>query len=262
MYKQIRMNAAGYIMTPAYVLLDFALPLSQPFETRKSYYLNHFIKKGCTTIVTCIAAKKENELAQALKKIRAELLDCPVDYVVGVRVPAGKLTPGFIRKCKLLKLPAIFVEIESAAELLKIPWGWIKEAMFPYNSPLIPVFQDKEDKSLNKIWTKLMAEEKIPSINHELEDHLPLGLEVLKKIGVFPSKSNLHHGGEVSYNFYLQDRETVKMAERELFMTYTSSLVVTMHKGKVIRAGKQICYCPGYGEYVEIKTPSFYLTPT
>ncbi|MFS0635624.1 hypothetical protein AB1K84_06945 [Mesobacillus foraminis] len=262
MYKHIRMDAAGYIMTPTHVLLDSFLPLSQPFEVRKAHYLTNFIKKGCTTIITCVAVQREKELEPALKRIRTQLLDCPVDYVIGVRVPASKLTPGLIRRSKKERLPVIFVEVKSISELFSIPWGWIKEAIFPYNSPLVPVFINKEDKSLPKVWAKLMAAEKIPSFRDELEENIPLGMEALKKIGVYPRKSNLHHGGEVSYNFYLQDRETVNMTERELFMSKDSFLEVTLHKGKVIRAGRQISYSPGYGEYLEIITPSFYLTPT
>jgi hypothetical protein len=84
---------------------------------------------------------------------------------------------------------------------------------------------------------------------------------VLEKIGIIPKKSYLHPGGEVSYNFYLKDRESVKLAESELFLKHETHLAVTVHKGNVIRAGQHVSYRPGGGEYVEIRMPSFYSTP-
>jgi len=261
MYKHFRMDAGNFIMTPSHVLLDFNLPLTFTFEQRKAYYLENFIKKGCTTVLTCVHIKRERQLSQELKKIHSALLDCPLDYIIGVRVPTTLLTSNFIRKCKREKVPVIFVEVASASELKKIPWGWIKESMFPYNCPLVPIFQN-QDKRLKKVWGEIMDLVNIPSLKEEVEESKPLDRNVMEKIGIFPKKANLHDGGEVSYNFYLKDSETVNMVESELFMKHDSCLLITMHKGKIIRAGKQVSYHPGYGEYVEIKTPSFYQSPT
>lgn len=261
MYKHLRTDAGNYIMTPSHVLLDFNLPITSAFEQRKSYYLENFIKKGCTTVLTSIRIQREKQLTSELKKIHAALLDCPFDYVIGVSITPALLTSSFIRICKRERVPAIFVEITNSADLEKIHWGWVKEAMFPYNCPLIPIFKDDSQK-LKRFWAELTESHNIPSLKEEIQAGYPLDRRVLEKIGIYPRKSNLHDGGEVSYNFYLKDSETVKMVENELFMKYDSHLLVTMHKGKIIRAGKQLSYCPGYGEYVEIKTPAFYQSPT
>lgn len=261
MYKHLRMNASDYIMTPTHVLLDFNLPFNQPFAGRKAYYLNKFIMKGCTTILTCALVRRERELTSQLKKIQSQMLDCPIDYVIGVRIPAKLVTASFLRRCKREKVPAIFVEISELSELEKIAWGWVKEAMFPYNSPLIPVFLSSE-KRLPKIWGDIMKMHNIPCLMDELAENTPMNRKYTEKIGIYPKKSYLHHGGEVSYNFYLKDRETVKMIERELFTKHDSHLIMTIHKGKVIRAGGFLSYRPGDGEHVVINTPSFYLTPT
>jgi hypothetical protein len=263
MYKHLRMDAGNYIMTPCHVLLDFNLPLTSTFEQRKAYYLENFIKKGCTTVLTSVHIERERQLLPEFNKIHSALLDCPIDYCIGVRIPATLLTSNFIRKCKREKVPVIFVEVTSSAELAKVPWGWIKEALFPYNCPLVPIFKNHDNnKKLKRVWTEMMDSANIPSLKEEIQESHPLGRPVLEKIGIFPKKSNLHDGGEVSYNFYLKDSETVKMIESELFMKHDSCLLITMHKGKIIRAGKQVSYRPGYGEYVEIKTPSFYQSPT
>jgi hypothetical protein len=261
MYKHLRMDAGNYIMTPCHVLLDFNLPLTSTFKQRKAYYLENFIKKGCTTILTSLRIEREKQLVPEFKKIHSALQDCPLDYVIGVRIPTTLLNSSFIRKCKRERVPVIFIEVTSADELAKIPWGWVKEAMFPYNCPLVPIFHN-QDKKLKKIWAEIMDTVNLPSFKEEVLELQPLDRLALEKIGIFPKKSNLHDGGEVSYNFYLKDSETVKMVESELFLKHDSSLLITMHKGKIIRAGNQVCYRPGYGEYVQIKTPSFYQSPT
>ncbi|MBM4762117.1 hypothetical protein [Bacillus sp. B15-48] len=260
-YKHLRVNAANYIMTPTHVLFDANLPFSGTFVQRKDYYLKQFILKGCTTILTCTSVRKEKELTLQLKKIKSQMLDCPVDYVIGIKVPTKLLTASFLRKCKRERMPAIFVEVNHAAELEEVKWGWVKEALFPYNSPLIPIFSN-DDKFTHSLWKEIMKTHRIPSLEDEIIADVPLNRKTLEKIGIFPKKSNLQDGGELSYNFYSKDKETVKMKESELFMKHESSLLMTIHKGKVIRAGKYMNYRPGYGEYVLIKTPSFYLSPT
>lgn len=257
-YKHIRMDADGYIMTPTHVLADFHLPFHKPFAEKKTYYLEKFIAKGCTTIITAVRLHRENELEPRLRKVRSELTDCPVDYAIGARIPANKITPSLLRKCKKEKVPFLIVEVDDPAGLLNIPWGWVREAMFPYNSPLVPLFKNNPDPKALKVWRDVMKKHRIPSLDSQFEEHVPLDSEVLKKIGIIPKKSYLHPGGEVSYNFYLKDRDSVKMAEAELFLRHHSQLAVTVHKGKVIRAGSQLSYRPGSGEYVEISVPSFY----
>jgi hypothetical protein len=261
MYKHLRMDAGKYIMTPCHVLLDFSLPLTSTFEQRKNYYLENFIKKGCTTVLTSVQITREKQLSPEFKKIHSALQDSPIDYVIGVRIPSTLLTSSFIRKCKREKVPVIFVEVTSEAELVKIPWGWVREAMFPYNCPLVPIFQES-DKKLKRVWAEIMESVHLPSFKEEIQESQPINRFALEKIGIFPKKSNLHDGGEVSYNFYLKDSETVNMVESELFMKHDSTLLITMHKGKIIRAGEQVYYRPGHGEYVEIKTPAFYQSPT
>lgn len=260
MYKHLRMDASEFIMTPTHVLLDLHLPLHESFEQRKAYYVENFIKRGVTTVLTCVTVQRERQLEKELKKLHTALLDSPFDYVVGVCVPSTLLNPGFIRKCKKEKIPAIFVNITNESEIQRVPWGWIKEAMFPYNCPIIPVFKTV-DKRVKKTWGHYVESVHLPSFKDTLPMSQPLERNVLEKIGIYPRKSYLHDGGEVSYNFYLKDSETVKMIESELFLKQHSKLVITVHKGKVIRAGKQICYRPGFGEHVQINTPAFYQSP-
>ncbi|CAM3885832.1 hypothetical protein [Mesobacillus zeae] len=260
-YTHCRMELDSYIMTPTFAVFDMGLPLGQTFGDKKSYYLKNFIKRGCTTVLTCVPITSAATLEAGFRKATAQLTDCPVDYVLGARIPASLLTPSFIRKCKHAKIPALFVDVGSQKDIVSLPWGWIREAMFPYNSPLIPVFKSG-DPTLKALWARIMKKEKIPSMLHELEEHLPAEMEALQKIGIYPGKCNLQHGGEVSYNLYLRNGETEEAKDTgELFMKHEDKLSVSVHKGVVIRAGSQVHYRPGYGEYIVITTPAFHTAP-
>lgn len=48
--------------------------------------------------------------------------------------------------------------------------------------------------------------------------------------------------------------------ELDLFHYHNHRLLVTVHKGNVIRAGSNVFYRPGFGEEVTVKTPSYYIS--
>lgn len=259
-YNLMRMDAGNYIMTPTHVLFDPNLPLKGSFLERKQYYLEHFIMKGSTVVFTLVKVEFERQLEERLKQMKSTLLDSPIDFVIGVSIPPRLLNPGFIRKCKKLKVPAIFLEIDDISILAKMPWGWIKEALFPFNCPIIPVFPEnkyKKERHKFNAWSELVKKEKIPAVCEDLSDAAPVSRSILKKTGIFPVKSNLHNGGELSYNLYEINEETKHRDEYGLFFK-AQHLAVTVDKGKVLRAGNEVYYRPGKGENVIIKTPGFF----
>jgi hypothetical protein len=262
LYNHIRMDADDYIMTPTHVLLDSNLPFSASFQERKDYYIKNFIMRGSTIVLTIINVHFDRELDVKLKQAKSDLIDSPIDYVIGISIPPRMLQPGFIRKCKRAKIPVIFLQIKDMEELNRIPWGWIKEALFPYNSPLVPVFTHcstkKEKLLLTKYWSELLKKEKVPAVHEEIPELSPISRTLLKKTGIFPHKSNLNSGGEVSYNLYSKTDEMVYLDENELYNCHNSSLAVTVDKGKVLRAGNEVYYRPGKGENVIISTPGFF----
>ncbi|RSD26506.1 hypothetical protein [Mesobacillus subterraneus] len=260
-YNYLRMDADEYIMTPTHVLFDPNLPFTGSFKERKEYYLRNFIMKGSTVVLTTVTVRFERELEEKLKEAKSDLIDSPIDFVLAVSIPPRILTPGFIRKCKRARVPAIFLEIQDISELGKMPWGWIREALFPYNCPLIPIFPEssgKKDRMYQiNVWSELMKKEKVPSAPEDLDEAVPISKSILKKTGIFPLKSNLQSGGELSYNLYKKNAETTHRDERGLFYQ-SKHLVVTVDKGKVLRAGSEVYYRPGKGENVIIKTPGFF----
>jgi hypothetical protein len=259
--KLIKMNAESYIMTPSYVLLDTRIPLNASFQEFRKYMVENFLLKGCTTLLTYSSITYESELTEKIKETKTALISSPIDFLISVKVSLRLLTPSFIRKCKKERIPAIFIEVEDLDELTNIPWGWIREALFPYNCPLVPIISKciKKDarRALSK-WKDIMENEKIPAILEEMQEDQPLSVPVLNKIGLYPQKASLLHGAEVSYNLYLKAREIINVDEVELFHYHSDRLLVTVNKGKVVRAGEEVLFKPGYGEYVRVRTPSYF----
>ncbi|MFK9093452.1 hypothetical protein [Bacillus salipaludis] len=260
-YQLIKMNAEPYIMTPSYVLLSSKIPFQGTFLDLKSYLVQHFLLKGCTTLFTYATISYENELTKKLQEMQTALISCPIDFIIGVKIPIRLITPSFIRSCKKLKIPAIFVELQSLDELENIPWGWIREAMFPFNSPFIPLIsttQKKEAKTTMSKWNDIMVKEKIPALYEGIEENQPLPIPILNKIGLYPHKCSLMNGSELSYNLYEKGREIKNVDEASLFHYHSDRLVVTVHKGKVVRTGNRVLFKPGNGEHVKVRTPSYF----
>jgi hypothetical protein len=255
------MCADSYIMTPSYVLVDTRIPLNASFLEFRKYMVENFLLKGCTTLLTCCSITYENDLTEKIKETKTALISSPIDFLISVKIPLRLLTPSFIRKCKKERIPAIFIDIEDLNELTNVPWGWIKEALFPYNCPLVPLISNglKKDvrRALSK-WKDIMEKEKIPAILEELKENQPLSFPVLNKIGLYPHKASLLHGTEISYNLYLKAKEIINVDEVELFHYHSDRLLVTVNKGKVIRAGEEVLFKPGLGEYVRVRTPSYF----
>ncbi|NHC39105.1 hypothetical protein G6549_03940 [Bacillus sp. MM2020_1] len=260
-YQLIKMNAGPYIMTPTYVLFNSTIPQMKSFQELKKCLIKEFLMKGCTTIFTYVNVSYENELTTKITALKTALFSSPIDYLIGVRIPIRLITQSFIRKCKKEKIPAIFVDMQNVHELEKIPWGWIREAMFPFNSPLIPIIssvQKKEVKSVLSKWNSIMKRENIPALYEEIEENHPLTIPVLNKIGLYPQKASLMSGTEVSYNLYSKTNEIMNIDELNLFHYHSNRLMVTVHKGTVVRAGENVIFKPGNGEFVRVRTPSFF----
>ena len=260
-YRLIKMDAGPYIMTPSYVLFNSNIPQIKSFQELKKFLIKEFLLKGCTTLFTYVNISYENELNAKINELKTALLSSPIDYLIGVRVPIHLLTQSFVRKCKKEKIPAIFVDLQNHDELENIPWGWIREAMFPFNSPLIPIIssaQKKEVRSVLSKWKGITKRENIPALYEEIEENHPLTIPVLNKIGIYPQKASLMCGTEVSYNLYTNTNENNNIDELNLFHYHGDRLVVTVHKGTVLRAADNVIFKPGNGEHVRVRTPSFF----
>jgi hypothetical protein len=260
-FRMIKMDAGSYIMTPTFVLFNSNIPHIGSFQELKTCLIEECVLKGCTTLFTYVSVSYENELSANIIKLKTALLSSSIDFIIGVKVPIRMITPSFIRKCKKEKIPAIFVDLQNLDELEKVPWGWIREAMFPFNSPLIPLIsteQKKEVKNVLSKWKGIMKRENIPALYDEIKENQPLTVTILNKIGLYPQKASLMLGMELSYNLYTKTKEIQNVDEVNLFHYHGDRLVVTVHKGKVMRAGDEVLFKPGNGEHVRVRTPSYF----
>ncbi|WP_462412028.1 hypothetical protein [Neobacillus sp. Marseille-QA0830] len=260
-YSLIKMKLEPFIMTPPYILFNTNISPHEPFQGLKQFITDQFILKGCTTFLTCVKICNENELTSKITEMKTLMYSSPIDFLIGIRVPVRLITQSFIRKCKREKVPAIFLEVHHANDLETIPWSWIKDAMFPFNSPFIPIISCAEKKEVKRVlskWKEVMTKEKLPAVLEEMQENMPLSKIILNKIGIYPHKASLMNGTELSYNLYSYSNEIGRVEEADLFQYHRDRLMVTVHRGKVIRSGKEVSFKPGFGEHVKVKTPSYF----
>jgi len=254
-YRYMKMDAKNFIMTPTNVFYCKGIPELKNYTTERNYFITQFLLKGCTTVlVSTEPIEYIYELDAKVETVRKLFSRSPLDYIIGLTIPLKLLTPELVKKCKRKKIPSLFIELNDPNELKNIPWGWIREAIFPYNFPFIPVFHNHEniEKKLT-VWNAILTKEKIPHLSEMLYENKPISFPSLKKIGIYPMKGYLQVGGELTYNLYLLNEND------HLHEINERSLTITVHKGDVIRAGNKVYYNPKKGEEIVIKRPSFFL---
>ncbi|WP_064091034.1 hypothetical protein [Rossellomorea aquimaris] len=261
-YAFMKMRVDPFIMTPVHVMCDLELPLKQEFSSLKNYFINEFISKGCTTILTSFSLQYEYQFLEKLKEKRTSLLNSPLDYTLGISVPADLITQNTVKLCKDHKIPIIWVALDNIEQLKKIKWGWIKGLLYNYPITFVPFFTTNIDKKLKmkhlKIWQKMMKNERIQHFSDEIQQKTPLPMEQLKKIGIYPHRGNFIVGGEISYNLYMR-KENSSNEEHSTFKYEDHVLKCTMNKGKCFYSFNQGYFYPGVGEEIIIHTPGYFI---
>ncbi|MBS4203129.1 hypothetical protein [Lederbergia citrea] len=255
----IKMDARSFFITPSFVIFAPDIP-HLTFDQFKTYFSDQFILKGCSTILTTFDIKYEFEFDKKLLEKRTSMLNSPVDYIIGLKVPAEKITASLVRKCKTAKIPAIFIEFTKIKDLATIPWGWIKEASFPYNPVFIPTFPPRIKLSrqlkTSRKWDLILLKEKISHISQPLPVNKPLNAEIIKKLGLYPKKGIFTVGGEVSYNLFLKSSKL----DDYLAPSYETTLPeIAVKKGKITSINRKALFRPGSGEEVIINKTALFV---
>jgi len=258
-YKSIRMSVGGFLLTPGHVMLDFSMQVPRSFTEFKQYMQQHFITRGCTTLLVVCDVLNERELPNALQKLRRNLLNSPIDYFIGVKTTLRTLTPSFLRVCKQHKIPVLFIELQGDEELDKVAWGWMYETFASYPVALVPHWKQEVSKRMQGRWCEVLSNYRIPYIPFSLKEHTPLSLDVLKKIGIYPQKGDLRIGGEVDYNLYLWSPLSGSVAETTIVDYDKHVPMITVHNGRVIRAGEHVYFYPGFGKERIIRAPGMFV---
>jgi hypothetical protein len=254
----LRMNVNDFIMTPTHVMLDIESSPSS-FQKTKQYFTENFLLKGCTTIITAFSIQFENQFEEELRQKRTTLLNSPLDYIIGVKISLEKLSTSLIRQCKKNKIPIIFVEIDESRSLSEKPWGWIREAMFPYNPVIVPIIGDKQKqskKNLQKMWNEVLSKEKIPHVFDEMPEKTPIALKNLKKFGLYPKRGDLSIGSEINYNLYFK---ADKVDEQVGIHYDKDKLAIMVHKGLITTSCNEAIFRPGFGEELKIVRTSLFV---
>jgi hypothetical protein len=259
-YTWMRMEIGEMIVTPGHVMLDFSFQQPRTFLQFKQYVQQQLIAQGCTTLLAICDVFFESQLVPALQRLRQHLLNSPIDYFIGVKVPLRKLTPSLMIACRRWKIPVIFVEMQENDVLHSVPWHWIAEVLKTYPLTFVPYWPNgKRMKKQEAIWRKLLAAHHIPFIPFPLQERTPLSLDVLKKIGIYPQKGDLRIGGEVDYNLYKKESVSRLVAETPIVDYDNHVPVITVHKGRLLKAGNQIYFYPGFGMERVIRAPGMFV---
>ncbi|MFD1738540.1 hypothetical protein ACFSCX_18620 [Bacillus salitolerans] len=254
-----KMDVSEYLLTPGHVMLDFQIEELNNFLTLKNYMKEKLISKGCTTVLFTITIDYEAQLLSKLKKAKHRMINSPIDYSIGIKIPIRALTPSLIRQCKRYKIPVIFVSL-SEQDLGRVAWGWIRDALYPYYPCIVPIWREdftkNKFKKVTEFWQELCLQEQIPTIPFVPSTGEPLPRNVLCRIGIYPLKGDIRIGGDVDYNLYpKKDVGFDNLGEVKYDM---DKPIITVHKGRTIKVGDHFYINPGFGEQVVIKVPGYF----
>ncbi|MBE4910274.1 hypothetical protein IMZ08_19740 [Bacillus luteolus] len=258
-----KMDATNYIMTPGHVMIDYSLcEANKPFTQFKQEMTNQYLSKGCTTLLTVCDVKHERDLSKNLEAAKHRLLNSPIDYYMGIKIPLKIMTPTLIRTCKRKGISLVVVEIEDE-DLYQIPWGWIRDALYSYAVPIVPKWIQTEKSTFRrdrhiKEWKEVTEDNNIPTILTIPEDNQPLSLNALRKIGIYPDKGDIRIGGELDYNFYNIEQLGSSVDEMPLLDYHNLNPIITMHKGEFLKVDNRLIYRPGFGNGCKVKLPGYF----
>ncbi|MED1604244.1 hypothetical protein MKX67_14700 [Cytobacillus sp. FSL W7-1323] len=256
-YTYMKIDGDPYVISPPLVKYVETIPDDMP-----NFFLSELILKGCLVFMTKVEISYKHQLKSAIQLLDDKLKISPIDYLLGVQLPLASLQPDMIRLLRKEKIPAVFVEITGINDLDDMPWGWVKEAFFPYFSTLIPIFKhvdnEKDYRLLQQKWVYYMKKHRLPYVAHPLRNGELINEQTQATIGIYPFKTQLQPGLEANYNFYKRGREITNIEELDVYHYHRERLVISCLRGRVLRAGDWHHPLEGFGKRVMIKTPSYY----
>ncbi len=261
----MKTNLSQYLLTPGHVMMNYSFTKEHSFQSFKKEMTENYLSKGCTTLLVMSDVKNENEIADSLKNTRHFLLNSPIDYYLGIRIPLESLTPAFLVACRRKKIPVIIVTINKVDDLYKVPWGWIREAYHSYQIPIIPEWKMKEKTVFNNsrkemIWREITEDNRIPTIPVCPSENEPLSMDMLKKIGIYPDKGDIRVGGELDYNLYEHDLISYSVDEKPTLDYHNLIPTITMHKGNFTKIEAKVYFRSGFGNECKVKKPGFFVS--
>ncbi|MFT4413084.1 hypothetical protein ACLM5H_04405 [Fredinandcohnia humi] len=261
----MKMNVSQFLLTPGHVMLNYTFSGVHSFQSFKETMMESYLKKGCTTLLVISDIQNEKELNNTIKNTRHYLLNCPIDFYLGIRIPLKSLTPSLLIACRRKKIPIVIVTIEHMEDLFKIPWGWIRESYHSYQIPIVPSWRLKEKAFFNsnrhvEVWKSITDDNNIPTIPFCPSGDEPLSIDVLKKIGIYPEKGDIRVGGELDYNLYDNSDIGYSVEEKHSLDYHNLIPKITVHKGKFTKVDSKVYFHSGFGNECIVKKPGYFVS--
>ncbi|MBD1381694.1 hypothetical protein [Metabacillus arenae] len=250
--KFMRMLANEYVMTPGFIMMDTLPEDIKTFPQVKSYLSENYLIRGCTSLISVIPIQYEGDIQKKVKERRQILINSPIDFYIALEISAKNLTPSLLRLCKKLKISMVIVNFFNENEIRRVPWGWIRDALFMNPVTLIPKISKAEMSffqyhKVKFLWRDMVKEHKLTALQDCPQNNRPLQKNELMTIGIYPDKGDLRIGGQVDYNLYKLEDVGYSVEENIILDYHIHKPTFTVHKGRLQKAEK-IHYYTGFGE--------------
>lgn len=260
-FKHMKVDCSGFVITPGRVGTDLSIMDIGDTESFKNR-CTEWQERGCTTVLTVCSVSYEKQVKRQLRKARHHMINSSMDYVIGVSFPMRKLTPSFVRICKREQVPFIIASLDNESDIDTVAWPWIRNELFPYRPVIVPDFRKLQDsgKELDKLWEKwrqLAQGHELSTLSTLPNDGDILTHKTLRKIGISPLKGELLIGADLDYNLY-QDGPLADYSPFYYDEHKAPDIVVA--KGKVMKAGGDVFFRPGFGQEISVRVPGHFTT--
>ncbi|WP_173916304.1 hypothetical protein [Halobacillus sp. Marseille-Q1614] len=232
------MNVDQFVVTPGYVLLDKAEPVSR--SPSPEDLCADYIRRGCTLLLVQPPVCSNNYYRQEYECLLEKLKGLPVDFMVVPSVDSQVLHAGMVRYFAREKCPFIIVETEDMDALEDVAWGWISQAQCYKRIPLTFNVKNRRNTETNceRLWVNLCDNYGIIRLTDTIEDGA-LTLKNLKDSGIYPYKGALSSQAYADYNLYRRNQEEL-VDEDGYFLYHEAVPSVTVMRGELLQTDQII----------------------
>lgn len=259
--KGICCSLNGYRMEPGKVGFD-----EEMYHFSKDEILTQierYVYQGITTIMSCVPIASERTLEEELQSALRTFEDSPIDYVLGIRMAAERVTPEVMRKCGRYRLPFIIIEFEHESSWNNFVFEWIHQANFPYRAAMMVDFtflsEIPESKRMRekKVCYDLLSDKGIEPYEYDIIEPHHVSTSFLMRTGLFPLKGSLTQGSHFDYNLY-SNHESTRVDEEQILDYHGEEPAIIGLRGEILKVEKKLHLKRGFGERLDIRKPGFF----
>jgi len=176
-------------------------------------YVKRMLLFGYSSFIYMVDLEYESLTERLIEESRQHLASCPLDFVLGVRVPLERLTPSWIRKIKQMSIPLIFIYVVSGEDLIRAPWQRYIEAGFPVRMMFLldqhqSSLPEKNQRVISEVWQGIVKHWRMNSYFHVSKPGERVPLLFLKRLGMYPLKGSFDSGSDADYFMYSKEQKS------------------------------------------------------